>query len=52
MRALPMGLAQDVKLTRPVSQDQVVSYDDVEFSRDLDVVDLRREMEDQFSALS
>ena len=48
LRALPMGLAQNVKLTRPVKKDQIVSYDDVELAEDRDVVDLRREMEDGF----
>ena len=44
-RALPIGLAHNVKLKRPVAKDTVVSFDDVELDRDLDVVDLRREME-------
>ncbi len=48
LRALPMGLAQNVKLKRPVKKDQIVSYDDVELVQDRDVVDLRREMEDSF----
>ena len=45
LRALPMGLAQNVRLTRPVRRDQIVSYDDVELAADLDVVALRAEME-------
>ena len=49
LRALPMGLAQNVKLKRPIKKDQVVSYDDVELVHDRDVVDMRREMEDGFS---
>jgi predicted homoserine dehydrogenase-like protein len=44
-RALPIGLAHNVKLKRAVTQDAVVSIDDVELDRDLDVVELRREME-------
>ena len=44
-RALPIGLAHNVKLKRPVAKDTVVSFDDVELDRDLDVVELRREME-------
>jgi len=44
-RALPIGLAHNVKLKRPVAKDTVVSFDDVELDRDLDVVDVRREME-------
>src|SRR6478672_5584012 len=34
LRALPMGLAHNVKLKRPVKKDQVVSYDDVELVKD------------------
>jgi predicted homoserine dehydrogenase-like protein len=48
LRALPMGLAQNVKLKRPIKKDQIVSYDDVELAHDLDVVSLRREMENMF----
>ncbi len=48
LRALPMGLAQNVKLKRPVKKDQIVSYDDVELVNDRDVVTLRQEMEDRF----
>src|SRR4051794_23260530 len=44
-RALPIGLAHNVRLKRPVAKDVVVSVDDVELDRDLDVVELRREME-------
>ena len=43
--ALPIGLAHNVRLRRPLRKDQVVSYDDVELTQDLDVVGLRREME-------
>jgi predicted homoserine dehydrogenase-like protein len=44
-RALPIGLAHNVRLTRAVARDQVVSVDDVSLDSDLDVVALRREME-------
>jgi predicted homoserine dehydrogenase-like protein len=44
-RALPIGLAHNVRLKRAVAKDAVVSVDDVELDRDLDVVELRREME-------
>jgi predicted homoserine dehydrogenase-like protein len=44
-RALPIGLAHNVRLKRAVAKDAVVSFDDVELDRDLDVVELRREME-------
>lgn len=46
LRALPIGLAHNVKLKRPVARDQIVSFDDVEIENDLDVVALRRAMED------
>ena len=49
LRALPMGLAQNVKLKRAVKRDQIVSYDDVELAEDLDIVALRREMEQRFA---
>jgi predicted homoserine dehydrogenase-like protein len=45
LRALPIGLAHNVKLKRPVKKDQVVSYDDVELVDDRDVVEIRQEME-------
>ncbi|MDQ0395311.1 NAD(P)H-dependent oxidoreductase [Labrys monachus] len=48
LRALPIGLAQNVRLKRAVRKDQIVSFDDVELTADLDVVALRREMEDRF----
>ena len=43
LRALPMGLAHNVKLKRAIKKDQIVSYDDVDLVNDLDVVALRRE---------
>ena len=43
--ALPIGLAHNVRLKRPVARDQIVSVDDVSLENDLDVVALRREME-------
>ncbi|TDT94968.1 putative homoserine dehydrogenase-like protein [Azorhizobium sp. AG788] len=46
MGGLPIGLAHNVKLKRPVARDQIVSFDDVELEADLDVVSLRRQMED------
>ncbi len=45
VRALPIGLAHNVKLKRAVAKDQIVSFDDVDLTQDLDVVDLRRQME-------
>ena len=43
--ALPIGLAHNVRLKRPVAKDHVVCADDVVLEHDLDVVGLRREME-------
>jgi predicted homoserine dehydrogenase-like protein len=43
--ALPIGLAHNVKLKRPVAKDTVVRFADVELASDLDVVALRQEME-------
>jgi predicted homoserine dehydrogenase-like protein len=43
--ALPIGLAHNVKLKRPVKKDTIVRFEDVELSNDLDVVKLRQEME-------
>ena len=43
---LPIGLAHNVRLKRPVARDAMVTFDDVELVDDLDVVRLRREMED------
>ena len=47
LKALPIGLAHNVKLKRPVARDAVVSFDDVELTNDLDVVNLRCELETQ-----
>ena len=43
--ALPIGLANNVRVVRPVMRDTIVSYADVELEADSDVVALRREME-------
>ncbi|MFM0052932.1 NAD(P)H-dependent oxidoreductase [Caballeronia grimmiae] len=45
MGGLPIGLAHNVRLKRPVAKDTIVRFEDVEIERDLDVVALRREME-------
>lgn len=42
---LPIGLAHNVRLKRPVAKDSIVCVDDVELEHDLDVVALRQEME-------
>jgi predicted homoserine dehydrogenase-like protein len=52
LRALPMGLAHNVKLKRSIKKDQIVSYDDVELVNDRDVVELREEMEVRFKPSS
>ena len=43
--ALPIGLAHQVRLKRPVAKDTVVRFADVGLTQDLDVVALRQEME-------
>jgi predicted homoserine dehydrogenase-like protein len=46
--ALPIGLAHNVKLKRAIKKDAIIGFDDVELVNDLDVVTLRRDMENQF----
>jgi predicted homoserine dehydrogenase-like protein len=46
--ALPIGLAHNVKVKRAVKRDAIVSVADVELVNDMDVVNLRRDMEKQF----
>jgi predicted homoserine dehydrogenase-like protein len=46
MSALPIGLAGNVRLKRPVAMNTIVTFDDVDLTRDLDVLALRRAMED------
>jgi predicted homoserine dehydrogenase-like protein len=43
--ALPIGLAQGVRLKRAVAKDTIISYGDVEIVHDQDVLTLRQEME-------
>ncbi|PIW30017.1 MAG: hypothetical protein COW30_03315 [Rhodospirillales bacterium CG15_BIG_FIL_POST_REV_8_21_14_020_66_15] len=47
-RALPIGLAQKVKLKRPVKEGAVVGWDDVEQDRSEPTYLFRREMETLF----
>ncbi len=47
-RALPIGLAHQIRLKRPVKRDQVITLDDVEITDDLDIFAMR---EDQRSLL-
>ena len=46
IRGLPIGLAGNVQLKRPVAMNTAITFDDVELTRDLDVLELRRAMED------
>ena len=46
---LPLGLAHDVKLRKPVAAGQAVRWTDVVVDESLLAVQLRREMEQQFS---
>ncbi|MHA6262545.1 NAD(P)H-dependent oxidoreductase [Arenibacterium sp. CAU 1754] len=41
--ALPIGLAHNVTLKRPVKRDQVVTLDDVEIKDDLDIFEMRKD---------
>jgi predicted homoserine dehydrogenase-like protein len=45
MGGLPLGLAHDVKLVRPVKQGQSLTWDDVEMDTTTRAYQLRREME-------
>jgi len=47
-KGLPLGLAHNVKLTRPVAKGQCVSWDDVQVDPKEATVAFRREMEDTF----
>jgi len=52
MGVLPLGLANRVKLTRPLRQGDPVLWADVAMDADGDAVRLRREMEAQFEHLT
>ena len=49
-RALPIGLAHNVKLRRDLAEGATVSWDDVEFDASSEAVKVRREMEQSFGA--
>ncbi|MEP7283328.1 MAG: SAF domain-containing protein, partial [Rubrivivax sp.] len=49
MGGLPLGLAHDVKLVRPVAQGQSLSWDDVAMDTSTRAYALRREMEREFA---
>jgi predicted homoserine dehydrogenase-like protein len=48
--SLPLGLAHDIKLLRPVRQGQSLCWDDVAIDTSTRAYQLRREMETHFSA--
>jgi predicted homoserine dehydrogenase-like protein len=48
-RALPLGLAHKAKIIRPVAKDQTISWDDVEVDESLLAVQLRHQLEHEFS---
>jgi predicted homoserine dehydrogenase-like protein len=48
--ALPMGLASEAKVLRPIAKDQVLRYEDVDLPGNRTVVRLRREMEETLRA--
>ena len=50
MRALPLGLACDIKVVRPVKADRILTYDDVEIDESAAAAKLRRDLEDGFAA--
>ncbi len=45
MRGLPLGLAHQIKLKRPIAKGQCLSWDDVEIDPTLPAVQIRRELE-------
>jgi predicted homoserine dehydrogenase-like protein len=47
-KALPIGLAQKIKLKRPIKQGAIVTWDDVDQDRTDATYQFRREMEAQF----
>jgi predicted homoserine dehydrogenase-like protein len=48
-KGLPLGLAHNVKLTRPISKGQIVTWDDVEIDAKDATVAFRQEMEKEFA---
>jgi predicted homoserine dehydrogenase-like protein len=49
MGGLPLGLAHDVRLTRPVKKGQSLSWSDVAMDTTTHAYKIRREMEAQFA---
>ena len=50
LRYLPLGLAHQVKLARPVAKDTCVTWDDVAIDETVAAVKVRREQESRFAA--
>jgi predicted homoserine dehydrogenase-like protein len=48
-RALPIGLAHGVKLTRDLAAGEVLGQDDVVLDKTTQIIALRREMEARFA---
>ncbi len=48
-RALPLGLAHKAKMVRPVAKGETITWDDVEVDESLLAVQLRRQLEHEFS---
>jgi predicted homoserine dehydrogenase-like protein len=49
MGGLPLGLAHNVKLVRPVRKGQSLSWDDVAMDTGTDAYKVRREMQNLFA---
>ena len=49
LNALPVGLSPGAKIIRPVQQDSIITWDDVELDKTSTVVKLRREQDKLFS---
>ena len=48
MKALPIGLAHDLRLARDVAKGQILGWSDVDYDTNADIVTTRRQMEDAF----
>jgi predicted homoserine dehydrogenase-like protein len=49
IRGLPLGMAHNVKVLRPVAKGQPLSWDDVDSDTTTDAWKVRREMETMFA---
>ncbi len=50
LRGLPLGLAHDIRVLRPVKKGQSLCWDDVAVDTTTEAYRLRREMENLFTA--